>query len=110
MPTAAEFRAAAARFRSLGDTAATHARTVAAWPLARHLGPGPAHDVAAASLRTVEGHLTAAAAALDALAGLCDARAAVCDDYHRLLAAHAALEPAVRAATTPPLPASGWVR
>ena len=110
MPTAAEYREAAARLRTMGENVLRRSAAVSGWTLDAHVGPGPVNDRARRGLTVVAGHLTEAADALARLAATCDGRAATCDRYHARLADYLSLDAAQRALVQRPQPPYSWVQ
>jgi hypothetical protein len=110
MPTAAEYRDAAARLRTVGENLLRRSAMVGGWALEGHLGAGAVHERARLGLTVTARYLTSAADELARLAAVCEARAATCDHYHAQLAGYLALDPAQRALMQRPLPPFAWVR
>lgn len=109
MPTAAEYRGAAARLRTMGEYVSRRGAAVSGWVLDGHIGTGAVHERARLGLTVTARHLASAADELARLAAVCDARAATCDQYHARLAGYLALDPAQRASEQRPLPPFSWV-
>ena len=109
MPNAEQYRAAAARFRVLGDQHLRQAALVGRWPVADQLGDGPVAAAARAGLDRAAARLVEASGGFAELAAACDRRAAVCEEYRRAVGAHARLDPSLRPLVPRPAPPFPWV-
>jgi hypothetical protein len=85
MPTAAEYRGAAARLRTMGEYVSRRGATVSGWALDGHVGAGAVYEQARLGLAVTVRHLSSAADELARLAAVCDARDVKCDRYNSSL-------------------------
>lgn len=109
MPNAQQYRAAAARYRTLGDQYLRQAALVSRWPVASHLGAGPVADAVVGALERSAGGLRDAGDEMARLALVCEQRALICDEYRRRVREHDRLEPIVRLVVPRPVPPYSWV-
>lgn len=109
MPTASEYRRAAARSRAMAARLSQRAVEVARWPLAEHLSAGPVAEACADALGAAASDLDGAATELRSVASECDRRADVCDDHHRRMREYRDLDPAIRSLLAPPVRPYAWV-
>ena len=110
MPTATEYREAAARFRLISERLGREAAAQADWQRATYLSSGPARRPLDDSLDVVRLDLVAAGTELDRLAALCEHRAVVCAEYHRQVDRFWQLDSWVRALVPLPRPPMWWIR
>jgi hypothetical protein len=108
VPTGAEYRAAATRFRSAADDVVIHLGAQLAPGGATFVAPGPIRSPIDVSLAAVVGELGRAAASLAELASVCDGRASVCDAYRDAYLVYRSLDPLQQLLTEPPPRPAGW--
>lgn len=118
MSRAADYRAAAGRFRSW-STQLHEAAASLAWSFPPEaLSPCPVRDRLDAALGVSVRNLATSVAAMDELAVICDRRAVICEQYEAALTAHAMHRAAWHAQPeeqrfgrppSPPVPPYPWV-
>ncbi len=108
MPTAAEYRDAARRFRAAGENLLREAAEVARWAQVPFCG-GPVRIAIDESLERVGVSLVDAGQQLTGLALVCDRRADVCVEFAGAVEHYQALTPVERLLRRPPSPPARWV-
>lgn len=106
MPNGDHYRSGASRCRTLAEQYLRQSALLAGWPVAGHLGDGPAADAVADALARASAHLRTAADDLGRIAAECTRRAAICDQYRADLRRWLLTGSFVGPAPLPPYP---WV-
>ena len=96
MPSAHDYREAAARYSRLGEDLCRQAAAVAGWRIETELGSGPAAAKVKERLAWAAGDLNGAAQELAVLARECRWRADVCETYRQAVRAWWAASPVER--------------
>jgi hypothetical protein len=109
MPTATDYRQAAARYRTTAEQLLRESAVVDGWRRAGLVGAGPVVDAVTDSVAEVRRHLETCGRELARLAVVCERRAVVCDAYADERRRYLALDPLRRLLVpAPPRPAP-WV-
>lgn len=108
MPTAAEYRDAARRYRITGEHLLREAAEIARWAIG-FVAAGPVQDTIDESLRRTRGALVAAGDELTRIAAVCDARAEVCAEFARSVERYRHLTPVEQLLRRPPTRPARWV-
>lgn len=108
MPTAAEYRDAARRYRVTGEHLLREASEMARWAIG-FVGAGPVQDAISESLERTRLALAAAGDELTHIAAVCDGRAETCADFARSVERYRHLTPVERVLRRAPSPPARWI-